>query len=262
MSPTALQQHVEILRPRQAVVAIGNERQRDVVGRQQRDQLQRMACRHVGVGQALAGYGRGNGCRSARSSPGLPCRPRSARACRCKARRNSPTAPRRSPSPLRSRFCASVSDGSTSSVAKSGAGASSTRPTTLVVAGLAQFLHHAQRDPGAHRRADQDLLALGETPEHGEAFAKPFRDCAVGKGAAGFAMAGIIVAQEGAAFSCRPVRQRLGLRAQHVGFVAAEPDDAGRRARRMARPRCWFPRHPEGWGGRGHGCWSILGCGA
>ena len=43
MSPTALQQHVEILRPRQAVVAIGNERQRDVVGRQQADQLQRMA---------------------------------------------------------------------------------------------------------------------------------------------------------------------------------------------------------------------------
>ena len=102
------------------------------------------------------------------------------------------------------------------------------------LAGLAQFLHQAQRDPGAHGRADEHLRPVGEAAEDCEAFAQPFRDGAVGKDAAGLAMAGIVVAQEGAAFGLRPAGKGFGLGAQHVRAVAAEPDDARLVARNTA----------------------------
>jgi hypothetical protein len=89
-----------------------------------------------------------------------------------------------------------------------------------------QFLDHAQRDPCAHRGANQDLPAVREMAEDGEALRKPVRDGAVGKGAARFAVTGIVVAQESPALPARPFRQLLGLGAQHVRLVAAEPDNA------------------------------------
>jgi hypothetical protein len=97
----------------------------------------------------------------------------------------------------------------------------------FALAALAQFLDHPERDPRAHGRADENLPAGAEPAEHRQALAQPFRDRAVGEVAAGFAVPGIIVAQEGATTGRRPFVERLGFGAQHVGAEAAEPDHTG-----------------------------------
>ena len=88
--------HVEILRPRQAMVAIGDERDGEVVGRQMAGQLQRMASRARRDRPAPAGYERGSACRSGRSAPGSPARRRTGPWCRYMGRCHRPTAPRNS----------------------------------------------------------------------------------------------------------------------------------------------------------------------
>ena len=93
-------------------------------------------------------------------------------------------------------------------------------------AGPRQFLHHAQRHPCAHRRADQHLRSFGQLAEDGEALRQPFGDRSVGEGAAGFAVTGIVVPDIGVAGFFGPAVQRLGLDATHLGAVSAEPGDA------------------------------------
>ncbi len=128
-------------------------------------------------------------------------------SCRCSARRNSPTAPRSSPFRPVALLLLPVSCGSISSVVKSGAGAISTSP--------------AMRPPSPALRSSSTMRSAIQAPideptricarrreatEHGEAFAEPFRDRAVAERAAGFAMAGIVVPQEGAGPGAPPTR--------------------------------------------------------
>src|SRR5262249_37758220 len=98
----------------------------------------------------------------------------------------------------------------------------------------AQRAHQQQRKPAAHRRADYDLRPAAAGFEHGETLLKPAPDRAVGEGAAGFAVAGIIEPHASAARPRRPVRQRLSLPSLHVGLVAAEPEQTGRGAAVLA----------------------------
>ncbi|CDX18472.1 hypothetical protein MPLA_1170076 [Mesorhizobium sp. ORS 3359] len=128
-----------------------------------------------------------------------------------------------------------------------------------VVARPAQFLHHAQRDPRPHRGADQDLLAFAETPEDGEALGQPSGDRAVGEFAARLAMAGIVVAQIGAALASGPGGKGLRLRAQHVGLVAAEPHHAGRRAGRLPDGDARSVHIDENRSAGGHGLFLSAG---
>ena len=97
-----------------------------------------------------------------------------------------------------------------------------------------QFAHQQQRQPAAHRGADQDLRAAAAGVEHREAVGEPAADRAVRERAAGFAVPRIIETHDGAAFFLRPGVERRGLGALHVGFVAAEPDQPRRRAVALA----------------------------
>ncbi len=118
-----------------------------------------------------------------------------------------------------------------SSSVKSTAGAISTRPAIEPRRPCAlQLSRQQQREPAAHRRADQHLRALGEALEHRGAVLKPAADGAVGEFAAGFAVAGIVEPDAGAAVLAGPVVERDGLGALHVGLEAAEPEQPRRRA--------------------------------
>ena len=90
-------------------------------------------------------------------------------------------------------------------------------------AALPQGPHHEQRDPAAHRRADQNLRTLAASVEYREAIGEPAADRAVSEGALRFAMAGIVEPQAGAALAARPIGERGRLGAGHVGLVAAKP---------------------------------------
>ena len=156
--------------------------------------------RHVGIGHALQDVDRAVRVDRPGHDAVLAARPRSAPACRCWARPNSRTAPRNSPCRRAPRFCASVSAGSISSAVKSGAGASSTspamRPPSPALRSSSTML---QRDPGAHRRADQDLRPV--VKRRNTARLSPSqREIVPSRNAPpGLAMAGIVVAQKGAA---------------------------------------------------------------
>ena len=114
---------------------------------------------------------------------------------------------------------------------KSGAGAISTRPASDAAAccrRACDFARQQQRHPAAHRRADHDLRAAAELLEHRDALLQPAPDGAVDEGAAGFAMAGIVEPDAGAAVLRGPRVQRQRLGALHVGIEAAEPEQPGR----------------------------------
>ena len=100
-----------------------------------------------------------------------------------------------------------------------------------------ELARQQQRQPAAHRRADQHLRALGEALEHRGAVLQPAADGAVGEVAAGFAVAGIIEPDAGAAVFAGPVVERHRLGALHVGLEAAEPEQPGRGRRPAPAPR-------------------------
>src|SRR5690606_34746530 len=54
----------------------------------------------------------------------------------------------------------------------------------IALAGRVQFLYPTERDPAAHRGADEDLAAAGEMPKDRKAFREPARNRAVGEFAA------------------------------------------------------------------------------
>ncbi|MGY4599800.1 hypothetical protein ACVWXL_007546 [Bradyrhizobium sp. GM22.5] len=112
---------------------------------------------------------------------------------------------------------------------KSGAGAISTRPASeaLACSFFCRFLisrASSQRHPAAHGRADQDLRAVAEPLEYRDAFLEPAPDGSVDEIATGFAVAGIIEPDHGAAVIPGPFVQRHGLAALHVRLETAEPD--------------------------------------
>ena len=111
-----------------------------------------------------------------------------------------------------------------------------------------QFARQQQRHPAAHRRADHDLRPAAEPVEHRDALLEPAPDGAVGERAAGFAMAGIIEPDAGAAMRGRPLVQRQRLGALHVRIEAAEPEQPGPtgtvRRRRGREPRSGAGHHP------------------
>jgi hypothetical protein len=92
----------------------------------------------------------------------------------------------------------------------------------------------AQRDPASHGGADQDALFGPTSSMTAIAFLQPARNRAVGKGAAGGAVTGIVEPDAGSPSSRQGVEfDRLG--AGHVGAVAAEPDE------RRPGPRRFLP---------------------
>lgn len=96
---------------------------------------------------------------------------------------------------------------------------------------LAMLLRQPQRQPAAHGRADEDLRAVGNTLKHGKCFFQPARDGAVFEGAARQAVAGVI--HPGHGLSARPCVscQCFCLGAIHVGLEAGEPEQAWLSAR-------------------------------
>ena len=75
------------------------------------------------------------------------------------------------------------------------------------IAALAQALGEQQRHPAAHRRADDDLRAVGESVHHRLRLLQPERDRAVLEAAARAAMAGIVETHAGPAGRRRPSRR-------------------------------------------------------
>ena len=143
-----------------------------------------------------------------------------------------------------------------SSSVKSTAGAIRTMPATEAGPELLRRFNsrtRQQRQPTAHRRADQNLRAAAAGVEHRKTVGKPAADRTVGESAFGFAMAGIVEPHATALFALRPFRQRHRLGALHVGLVAAEPEQAGRRYRQSRARRCRGLRGPRQ-------CAGISGC--
>ena len=81
-------------------------------------------------------------------------------------------------------------------------------------------------DPAAHGTADQQLRAGGQLVQHHAGVAGPAADRTGLETAAGLAMAGIVETAKGLTAGGGPGGEGFGLAACHVGFEAAEKDDA------------------------------------
>jgi hypothetical protein len=99
---------------------------------------------------------------------------------------------------------------------------------------LPQCADEEQRQPAAHGRSDQDLRAAAAGLEHRERVFEPTADRSIGEGAARFPVAGIIETRASPAGLGRPMRQRFGLGALHVGLVTGQPEQPGSGARLLA----------------------------
>ena len=99
---------------------------------------------------------------------------------------------------IASGICAHIS-----SSEKSTAGAISTSPAGASAVPM-QLARGEQRDPAAHRRADQDRPLVAAGGDHGERVLEPVRHRPAPEIVARFAMAGIVEAQEGAPGRARP----------------------------------------------------------
>ncbi len=84
-----------------------------------------------------------------------------------------------------------------------------------------------QRDPAAHRRADQDQRSLGQPVDHGERIVGPAADGAVLEPAAAGTVAGVVEAQHGLAAFGAERGERGRLVAGHVAAEAGEEHDRG-----------------------------------
>ncbi|MCY1503250.1 hypothetical protein D9M68_373700 [compost metagenome] len=95
---------------------------------------------------------------------------------------------------------------------------------TVSVATLPELLDDPQRNPAAHRRADQHDAARRRPINDRKALLEPARDRAIGEGAAGGAVTGIVEAHAGRApfHGIALDLDRLG--AGHVRTIASEPD--------------------------------------
>lgn len=86
---------------------------------------------------------------------------------------------------------------------------------------------HQERDPAAHRRADEHLRPRGPRVEDSERILGPVADRAIEEVAGTGAVAGIVEPQEGPPACPRPALEEERLGAGHVRPEAAEEDDAG-----------------------------------
>src|SRR5262249_59645486 len=93
-----------------------------------------------------------------------------------------------------------------------------------------------QRNPPAHRRADQHLRPLAAGLEHREAVLEPAADRAVGEIASRLAVAGIVEPHAGAIFLRGEAVERLRLGPLHVRFESAKPNEP--RPPALALPYC------------------------
>jgi hypothetical protein len=87
-----------------------------------------------------------------------------------------------------------------------------------------------QRDPAAHRRADDDLGPLGQRIERGQGVGEPGADATVGEFPVRFAVARIVETQAGLAARPGECLDRHRLRSGHVGHEPGAEDDPGRLA--------------------------------
>src|SRR5262249_51233811 len=93
-----------------------------------------------------------------------------------------------------------------------------------------ELAREQQREPAAHRGADDHLRTAAERGKDRAAFLEPAADRAVDERALRFAVARIVEADERAPALVREARQRRRLDALHVRLEAAEPEQPGRRA--------------------------------
>ena len=90
----------------------------------------------------------------------------------------------------------------------------------------AQLAVEQQRQPAAHAGADEDARPSAFRVNMWQDCSSQCRDGAVDEQPARRAMAGIVEAEAGAPGFPRQCGQRLGLGALHVGFEAAQPEEA------------------------------------
>ena len=133
-----------------------------------------------------------------------------------------------------------------SSSVKSGAGAISTSPASDARSrcALRQLARQQQRHPAAHRRADRRSAGRRRTASNTARLSSSQRPMVPSaKRAAGFAMAGIVEADAGAALFGGPGVERQRLGALHVGIEAAQPEQPGRGAGARRARRSGAGRH-------------------
>ena len=107
-----------------------------------------------------------------------------------------------------------------------------------------EMTRQQQRQPAAHRTADQNLRPLRRGLKNRDALGQPVANAAVDKSPFRRAMAGIIEPQAGASLRLRPFGEKLRLGPAHVRREAAEPDQTGPGVR--PRRRRQTPGDPPG----------------